>query len=218
MLRGALIGLGNVALHGHLPGWRRRHDVEIVGGTDSRPEQRAVLMAHAPGARWYATAGELLTEASLDFVDICTPPASHAPLIRSVLERGLHVLCEKPLVGALDDLAPLARLAAKTGRVLYTVHNWHHAPIVRRTTELLREGRIGRVNHVVWHTLRTRPAAVGDQRGGNWRGGTPRPRGGGLNAPGRAGVFVGFRGGGRPPLFVGAPLWPRRGAWWGARG
>ena len=53
--------------------------------------------------------------------------------------------------------------------MLHTVHNWHHAPIVRRTTELVDEGRIGRVNHVVWHTLRTRPAAAGDERGGNWR-------------------------------------------------
>ncbi len=102
MRRGALIGLGNVALHGHLPGWRRRRDVEIVGGTDSRPEQRAVLMAHAPGARWYATADELLTEAALDFVDICTPPTSHAPLIRSALERALH----RPQLAPRADRAP----------------------------------------------------------------------------------------------------------------
>ena len=214
MLRGALIGLGNVALHGHLPGWRRRRDVEIVGGTDSRPEQRAVLTAHAPGARWYATVGELLTEASLDFVDICTPPASHAPLIRGALERGLHVLCEKPLVGALDDLAPLARLAAKTGRVLYTVHNWHHAPIVRRTAELLREGRIGRVNHVVWHTLRTRPAAVGDQRGGNWRVDPTVAGGGVLTDHGWHVFYVVQRWLGERPLSVSATLERRRHLSW----
>src|SRR2546426_6155554 len=180
MLRGAIVGLGNVAVHGHLPGWLRRRDVQIVAATDSRSEQGAQLAALAPDARWCPTADELLAEASLDFVDICTPPASHAPLIRSALERGLHVLCEKPLVGALDDLAPLARLAAKTGRVLYTVHNWHHAPIVRRTTELVREGRIGRVNQVVWHTLRTRPAAVGDGHNGNWRAHPAVAGGGGL--------------------------------------
>jgi predicted dehydrogenase len=215
MLRGALIGLGNVALHGHLPGWRRRRDVEIVGGTDSRPEQRAVLTAHAPGARWYATVGELLTEAALDFVDICTPPASHAPLIRGALERGLHVLCEKPLVGALDDLAPLARLAAKTGRVLYTVHNWHHAPIVRRTAELLREGRIGRVNHVVWHTLRARPAAVGDQRGGNWRVDPAVAGGGVLTDHGWHVFYVVPRWIGERPLSVSATLERRRHLSWG---
>src|SRR5437667_425254 len=158
MQRGAIIGLGNVALHGHLPGWRRRRDVEIVAVTDARPEQHALVSAHAPGAHWYTTSAELLAEASVDFVDICTPPSSHAPLIRLALERGRHVLCEKPLVSAPDDLAPLARLAEKTGRVLHTVHNWHHAPIVRRTAELIRDGRIGRVEHVIWHTLRTRLA------------------------------------------------------------
>jgi predicted dehydrogenase len=108
MQRGAIIGLGNVALHGHLPGWRRRHDVEIVAVTDARPEQHALVSAHAPAARWYATPAQLLAEAAVDFVDICTPPSSHAPLIRQALERGRHVLCEKPLVSAPEDLAPVA--------------------------------------------------------------------------------------------------------------
>jgi len=215
MLRGAIIGLGNVALHGHLPGWRRRRDVEIVGGTDLRPEQRAVLVAHAPGARWYATTADLLSEAAVDFVDICTPPVSHAPLIRQALERGVHVLCEKPLVGALDDLAPLARLAAKTGRVLHTVHNWHHAPIVRRTTELIRDGRIGRVNHVVWHTLRKRPAAVGDERGGNWRVDPAVAGGGVLTDHGWHVFYVVQRWIGAQPRLVSATLERRRYTSWG---
>lgn len=215
MLRGALIGLGNVALHGHLPGWRRRRDVEIVGGTDSRPEQRAVLVAHAPGARWYETTADLLSEAAVDFVDICTPPTSHAPLIRQALERGIHVLCEKPLVGARDDLAPLARLAVKSGRVLHTVHNWHHAPIVRRTTELIGEGRIGRVNHVVWHTLRTRPAAVGDERGGNWRVDPAVAGGGVLTDHGWHVFYVVQRWIGAPPRSVSATLERRRYTAWG---
>ena len=214
MRRGALIGLGNVALHGHLPGWRRRRDVEIVGGTDARPEQRTVLVAHAPGTRWYPTTAELLSEAPLDFVDICTPPASHAALIRSALERGLHVLCEKPLVGARDDLAPLARLAEKTGRVLYTVHNWHHAPIVRRTTELVDEGRIGRVNHVVWHTLRTRPASAGDERGGNWRVDPAVAGGGVLTDHGWHVFYVVQRWIGAPPVSVSATLERRRHLAW----
>jgi len=148
MYRGAIIGLGNVALHGHLPGWRRRRDVQIVAVTDARPEQHVLVPEHAPGARWYPTAAELLADADVDFVDICTPPSSHAALVHEALERGRHVLCEKPLVSSPEDLASLARLAQQTGRVLYTVHNWHHAPIVRRTAELIREGRIGRVEHV----------------------------------------------------------------------
>src|SRR5207245_2256135 len=59
MQRGAIIGLGNVALHGHLPGWRRRRDVEIVAVPDARPEPPALVSRHAPGAPWRpASAGD----------------------------------------------------------------------------------------------------------------------------------------------------------------
>jgi predicted dehydrogenase len=214
MQRGAIIGLGNVALHGHLPGWRRRRDVEIVAVTDARPEQHALVSAHAPAARWYPTSAELLAEAPVDFVDICTPPSSHAPLIRTALERGRHVICEKPLVSAPHDLAPLAQLAETSGRVLHTVHNWHHAPIVHRTAELIREGRIGRVKHVIWHTLRTRPAAAGDERGGYWRVDPAVAGGGVLSDHGWHVFYVVQRWVGEPPVSVSARLERRRHLAW----
>ena len=179
MLRGALIGLGNVAIHGHLPGWMARDDVRIVAATDTRPGQRGECAARLPGARWYESPEALLDQAALDFVDICTPPSSHAALIRAALGRGLHVLCEKPLVGSLRELGEVSALAAARGRALHTVHNWHYAPIVRRTGELIAQGAIGRVTGAVWQTLRTRPAATADGRNGNWRV-DPHVAGGGV--------------------------------------
>src|SRR2546425_9011850 len=98
MLRGAIIGLGNVALEGHLPGWRRCGDVEIVAATDVAPARRAAIEVLIPTVEWYATAEALLARERLDFVDICTPPASHSPLVASALRADRHVLCEKPLV------------------------------------------------------------------------------------------------------------------------
>jgi predicted dehydrogenase len=169
MLRGGIIGVGNVALRGHAPVWAARRDVEIVAVTDTRGDRRAACADALPGARWYGSVDALVDEAPLDFVDICTPPTSHAGVIRRALERGLHVLCEKPLVHTLEDLAWVASLADESGRVLHTVHNWHHAPIVRRTTELVRDGAIGAVRRVAWHTRRTRPAAVADAGAPNWR-------------------------------------------------
>src|SRR2546426_6916273 len=190
MLRGAIIGFGNIAIQGHVPAWRRRHDVEIVAGTDARPARRAAFATHLPGARWYDSADALLADARLDFVDICTPPSSHAPLILGALERGLHVLCEKPLVHSLDDLGALRVRAEGRGRVLHTVNNWHHAPIVRRTAALVRDGAIGRVTRVEWHTLRTRPAVAGDGDAENWRLDPQIAGGGGLADHGRDGFYV----------------------------
>ena len=214
MLRGAIIGFGNIAIQGHVPAWRRRHDVEIVAGTDARPAQRAALATHMPGARWYDSSDALLADAGLDFVDIATPPSSHAPLIRGALARGLHVLCEKPLVHSLDELGALRALAEEHGRVLHTVHNWHHAPIVRRTATLVREGAIGQVTRVDWHTLRTRPAVAGGGDGENWRL-DPQIAGGGVLADHGWHVFyVVQRWIGEAPRSVSAQLETRRHTRW----
>src|SRR6059036_2066473 len=214
MLRGAIIGFGNIAIQGHVPAWRRRRDVEIVAGTDARPAQRTALATHLPGARWYDSADALFADARLDFVDIATPPSSHAPLIRGAIDRGLHVLCEKPLVHSLDDLGSLRALAEEHGRVLHTVHNWHHAPIVRRTATLVREGAIGQVTRVDWHTLRTRPAVAGGGDGENWRL-DPQIAGGGVLADHGWHVFyVVQRWIGERPLSVSATLERRRHVSW----
>jgi predicted dehydrogenase len=158
--RGALIGLGNVAVHGHLPGWQARRDCEIVAATDASPAREADCRTRLPAARWHDSVESLLARETLDFVDICTPPSSHATLIEAALAQGLHVLCEKPLVGAPDELARLAGLARSAGVVLHTVHNWHHAPLVRATDAVIRAGHIGEVREVSWQTLRTQPAAA----------------------------------------------------------
>ncbi len=214
MLRGAIIGLGNVALHGHVPGWLRRRDVEIIAVTDALPTRRAECEARLPGARWYDSVEELLADAPVDFADICTPPSSHAPLIRRALGRGVHVLCEKPLVCSLDEFRSVARLAAATHRVLHTVHNWHHAPMVRQIWEVLRRGEIGEVTKVVWHTFRTGPAAARDGHSSNWRVDPAVAGGGVLTDHGWHVFYILQRWLGERPTSVSARLETRRHAGW----
>jgi predicted dehydrogenase len=168
MLRGAIVGLGNVALQAHLPGWQSRPDVEIVAVADIDAARQAQASLRLPGVRCYESGDPLLCRDDLDFVDICTPPSSHAALIERALGRGLHVLCEKPLVVSAAQLGGVTRAAAAAGRVLHTVHNWRYAPIIQRAGELLRAGAIGQIQHVVWQTLRTEPAGTHGP-GGSWR-------------------------------------------------
>src|SRR3989304_3609386 len=126
MLRGAIVGLGNVAVHAHLPGWAGRDDVEIVAATDADRARRAELEAPPPAARRDDPAHDLLARERPDFLDICTPPGTHAALIQGALRRGAHVLCEKPLVASLEELGPVRRLASGTGRGPRPAH--HRGP------------------------------------------------------------------------------------------
>jgi len=178
-LRGAVIGVGNVVIDGHLPGWAGVESATIVAATDADPARRARLGAALPEARWYPTVDALLDAERLDFVDICTPPASHAQLIETAFGRGLHVLCEKPLVCDPGDLVRLGRRARELGRILHTVHNWRYAPIVQAIEKVIREGAMGKLQRCRWETLRTRPAGVGSAQDSVWRI-DPKIAGGGI--------------------------------------
>ena len=180
MLRGAFIGFGNVAEKGHLPGWQSREDVRIVAATDAVAARRDAFRAACPDGHWYDSAEALLADEALDFVDICTPPSSHTALIEQALAAGLHVLCEKPLVTKASDTKRIAAAAERAARTVHTVHNWLKAPLCRKISELIAEGRVRRVQSIRWQTLRTQPAvAVQTDGGANWRA-DPAIAGGGI--------------------------------------
>lgn len=179
MLRGAFIGFGNVAAKGHLPGWQYVEDVQIVAATDAVAAQDKVFLEACPGGQWHKTVDELLSDKTLDFVDICTPPSSHAALIKRALDARLHVLCEKPLVTRIGDAQAVLATAAGAGRAVHTVHNWLKAPICDRISALVDEGAVGPVKTVRWQTLRTEPAVTVTSDGSNWRA-DPAVAGGGI--------------------------------------
>ncbi|MBO0757196.1 MAG: Gfo/Idh/MocA family oxidoreductase, partial [Bradyrhizobiaceae bacterium] len=170
MLRGAFIGFGNVAAKGHLPGWQSRNDVDIVAATDMLATRRDAFLEACPKGRWYDRVDDLLAGETLDFVDVCTPPNTHAALIKQALEADLHVLCEKPLVTRLADAKFVAAASASSRSVVYTVHNWLKAPICQKISTLIADGAIGCPRSIRWRTLRTQPAATCAREGGtNWR-------------------------------------------------
>lgn len=169
MLRGAIIGFGEVARNGHWPAYEKSSDVKIVAVVDRTERRRQVARESLPGVATFSTIEELAAGAEIDFVDICTPPALHGAPMLAALERGWNVLCEKPLLLDLVELEQARRLARETGRAIVPVHNWKYAPIVRRATEILRSGAIGHLRAVEIETLRIQDCAVADPDHPNWR-------------------------------------------------
>lgn len=164
-LRGAICGFGEVAARGHLPGWLTRPDVTIVAIQDPISERRHLAMRLAKNVRVYDDLGLMLDGEAPDFVDIATPPALHVAAIRTALEAGAHVLCEKPLCLEAAEFEELTRLAAAKSRVLMCVHNWKHAPAFDAAHRMLASGRLGNLRHLQIDRLRTQPAGAP----GQWR-------------------------------------------------
>ena len=169
MLRGAIIGFGEVARHGHWPAYADSREAKIVAVVDRTEERRRAARESLPGVAIFATIEELAAGAKIDFVDICTPPALHGELMLDALARGWNILCEKPLVLDLVELEKARALARESRRAVVPVHNWKYAPIVRRATEILRSGAIGPLREVEIETLRIQDCAVADPDHPNWR-------------------------------------------------
>ena len=169
VLRGAIIGFGEVARHGHWPAYANSSEAKIVAVVDRTEQRRNAARESLPGVATFATMAELAAGAEIDFVDICTPPALHGEPMLDALARGWNVLCEKPLLLDSVELEKARSLARESRRAVVPVHNWKYAPIVRRATEMLRSGAIGPLRKVEIQTLRVQDCAVADPDHPNWR-------------------------------------------------
>lgn len=71
---------------------------------------------------WYFDWHELLLDPTIDAVDICLPTYLHKEVILSALERGKHVLCEKPMALSASDCDEILKAANKSGRIFMVGH------------------------------------------------------------------------------------------------
>ena len=163
---GAIVGFGNVAANGHLPVWRERRDFRIVAVADAAPDRRTLAESLIPGVRTYASHDDLLRNERLDFVDIATPPAGHAPAILAAARAGVHVLCEKPLTTSLDEYRGVRSAVRHAGIVLHTVHNWKYSEAFLTVRQLLAEGSVGRLHTIAFDTARD---GCSSSTSDNWR-------------------------------------------------
>jgi len=177
-LRGAVIGYGFIAGKGHIPAYLERArargaecDVEIVALADICEARRDLARQALPKARIYSDFKTLLEAEAcrLDFVDIATPPSEHAAIAHAAFDRGLHVLCEKPLTTTLEDAASLLRHAREAKRVLFPCHNYKHAPVVRAIQEIIDSGKIGQVRSLTLNTYRNTHAKGVTEWKTHWR-------------------------------------------------
>jgi predicted dehydrogenase len=107
-VRLVVVGAGDFGLR-HLTAARALAELEVVGVAE-RDDTRRAEVAAATGLPVTATLAELLDAVEPEAVLVATPPAAHLADLRLGLERGLHVLVEKPVVtnaSALDELREL---------------------------------------------------------------------------------------------------------------
>jgi predicted dehydrogenase len=174
-IRVLLIGTGFGA-QVHAPGFSRNPAFVLAGVASGSLEnaRRVASEFKIPHATddWK----RMLEDVDADLVSIATPVDQHYPMARAALERGRHVLCEKPFAMNAAEARQLAALAETSGLVNVVNHEFRHYPAREALTRKIREGALGRVEHI---TIRDRiPGwARNPKRRLTWL--TDRKRGGG---------------------------------------
>ncbi len=117
-VRTAVIGVGYLGRF-HAQKYASLPAAELVAVVDSSAGNREQVAAEA-GCRAVADYRDILGE--VDAVSIATPTPLHYPIAKHCLERGVHVLVEKPITTTLEEARCLVDTAARAGRVLQVGH------------------------------------------------------------------------------------------------
>src|SRR5689334_9587529 len=134
-----LAGGGFVAPH-HLKAWQQLRGRAIVVAIADPDLQAARARADAWGIPTVHESVEAMLEREqLDAIDVASPRETHAAICRLAADRGLAIVCQKPLAPTVDEAVSL--IADVRGRARLMVHeNWRFRPHYRRIAAWLREG------------------------------------------------------------------------------
>jgi predicted dehydrogenase len=142
-LRWGVIGAGWFASRRHIPDIQEHPEARLAALCRRDPEALARLVERFEPEDTYTDWQEMLERCPLDVVVIATPHNLHYEPARAALERGIHVLVEKPLAVEPRQAWELCSLARERGLVLGVALNppfWPHCHYIRAA---IREGRIG---------------------------------------------------------------------------
>ena len=144
MLKVGAIGGGHILTHRHLPVLKVIDGVTVSAVCDQR-EDIAKRVAEQFGiARYYTSVSEMLGE-NLDIVDVCTPPRSHIDICTQAMERGCHVLVEKPMAMTIDEVDRMLGVARREHVKLCVVHQNLYNPAVQEARRLVDGGSVGKL-------------------------------------------------------------------------
>ena len=147
MIRVAVIGAGHWGPN-LIRNFHNRERSEVAWVVDRDAARVGQVRARFAEVQTAAYAEPALDDPRVDAVVVATPARTHHTLAKAALERGKHVLVEKPIATSVDHGVELCALAEGVGRVLAVGHVFLYNPGVQRVKRYLENGDLGRVYYV----------------------------------------------------------------------
>ena len=149
-IRIGMIGCGGIA-HGHVRRLLEVPEAEIVALNDISQDSIARMHDAIPETRGlpvFDDYREMLDKVEMDAVEIATPHTLHFQQAMDSIDRGLHILLEKPMVCQVAHAEELIAHAKEKDRIIVLSYQRHYQPQFRYMKKVIDEGQIGQVTFV----------------------------------------------------------------------
>ncbi|CAL8481584.1 Gfo/Idh/MocA family protein [Caballeronia sp. S22] len=157
-LRLGIIGGGPGSLIGETHRIAARLDgrYDIVAGSFSSDVGRTNEMAAElciDSGRAYGSWQQMLEDEAkrvdrIDVVAVMTPNDSHRAICMAALEKGFHVICDKPLANELNQAREIAAMVERSGLEFCVTYCYSGFPMVRQARDMILQGEIGEVRQI----------------------------------------------------------------------
>lgn len=146
MTKVAIIGFGGMGFI-HYCSYKRIEDAQVIAIADVDYEA-AKEKLDDDGINVYSSMEELLENESPDMVDICTPTYTHAYLSIKAMEKGVHVLCEKPMSLCEEECQQMIDASIRYNRTLMIAHVVRFGKENMYLKKVIDSGELGALKHL----------------------------------------------------------------------
>jgi len=142
-VRVGIIGAGFIAQQSHIPSYLNSPSTTIIGIAD--PDTRKLdEVKNLFGVQETFSDYKDLFKEPMDAISICTPPKYHAEITIEAANRGLHILCEKPIALTLEEADKMIEACKKNNVQLMVGFNYRFIKNHEKAKRMMEEGRIGK--------------------------------------------------------------------------
>lgn len=142
----AVIGCGQWGFN-HIRVFSGLPESRVVASADVAQERLQRVRQTFPAVRLEQDYRRVLESTEIDAVVIATPASTHYDLAAAAMERGKHVLCEKPMCVTVGQALQLVEVARRRDRVLMVGHVFLFNPGIVKLKKLIDEGELGTLYH-----------------------------------------------------------------------
>lgn len=143
-LRGVAVGAGYFSQFQY-EAWNRIPEVKIVGAYNRSRDKIESIQSQYGVPNIYSDdeLDRMLDEQRPDFIDVITPPVTHLEICQKAFDRGIDVICQKPLAPTYPESLQLVENASKSSSRFMVHENWRWQPWYREIKRQIESGRLG---------------------------------------------------------------------------